>query len=167
MKNLIFILISFLTLKSVYGQIKIDSNIVKSDFGGSLVSLDLKLNDVRKSVSSSDDIGYLCNEKNKKQFRPYFRFYISFCNGDVFYNNRKYKTKVAILDSVFVSNDVLNITMISIKNKNKLLIKISNDKENNVQVLIIEKYKNGKTKKYFSKNCKIKKISYKDHTIKK
>lgn len=57
--------------------------------------------------------------------------------------------------------------MISIKNKNKLLIKISNDKENNVQVLIIEKYKNGKTKKYFSKNCKIKKISYKDHTIKK
>jgi len=167
MKNLIFILISFLTLNSVWGQIKIDSNIIKSDFEGDLVSLDLKLYDVRKSVSSSNDIDYLYNEKNKKQFRPYFRFYISFCNGDVFYNNRKYKTKVAMIDSVFVSNDVLNITTYSIKEKNKLLIKISNDKENNIQVLIIEKNKNGKTKKYFCKNCKMKKISYKDHTIEK
>lgn len=156
MKNLLSTIFIFLMSSLVNSQIKIDSTIVRSDLGGPFVSLTLNINDMKRSKADTDNIDDLYKSKNKKSFKPYFYIYFDLYSGRSFYYNRKNNTNVALIDSVYLINNVLNISMHSLENKKKLLIKISSENEM-VKVLIIKD-----NKKYFSKNCKLEKNSYTD-----
>jgi hypothetical protein len=160
MKSLVLSILLFVLPIFGFSQLQIDSNIVKSDFGGDFVAIKLKvlgmmvLNDDLKT----ENVDSLYSCKSKKQSKPFFYFYFNINDKKVLYRNRDYYTNVGFIKSTNLVSGSICFDYLAKKGKT-YQVKITSGENNKFNVLILEKNKRGKVKTYFSKNCDLSKFS--------
>jgi hypothetical protein len=162
MKNLIFILISFLTLNSVYSQKNYDTNSLIS--GIDILKLGVSEMMLLKDEYKSNGVDELYSLKYKKQKNHYFYFYVNLTDKVIKLRKRELYTETGFINNITSTKNSLSFefTKIHPKNINKYKfydVKIIVNSNNNVELLIVEKNIKGKTKVFFTKELKLEKIT--------
>ena len=158
MKNLLVVLFSLtLTLNSLSQNF--NGSYIEPDNEENFVSLyfsidSLKLSKSKISTNKFDSLN-LSKSKVVKSGFNYFAFRIT---ANTIYYNTKNKSLIGNFVSITPNLDTLHIVM-SEKNGNYLFFDIIKTKTDKIIVVIREKSLSGKTKVYFSDDCKLERSS--------
>lgn len=160
MKSLFLSVLLFVLPFFVSSQLQLDSNIIKSDFGGDFVAVKIKVSNmmVLNENLKTENVDSLYSYKSKKQSKPFFYFYFNINDKKVLYRNRDYYTNVGFITSTNIINNSVCFDYIA-KGGKTYYVKITLSENNQYNLLILEKNKRGKIKTYFSKNCDLSKFS--------
>jgi len=137
MKSLILSI--FIFLSYVLTAQKIDSTLIKPDYGKKYVSVSLVID----SLISKD------NQKLTKNPFQYFTF--KFSKNVIFYNTKK-QSLIGNFNSFDIQNDTLKIVMVE-DNKDTLNIEVFCNKSGSYSIIITENTISGETKVYYSDKC--------------
>jgi len=155
MKSLVLFVL-FLILSTVsFSQSQVDSNTLIS--GIDVVKLRVSDMMVLKGNTVTENVDSLYLLKHKKQTNPFFYFYIDVVGKTIMYSKREYHTKLGFIRKIKSSENNITFDYIAKGNIN-YYVKIDVDLEGKVNLLIIQTNENGKTKVYFSNECKLEKV---------
>jgi hypothetical protein len=155
MKSLVLFVL-FLILSTVsFSQSQVDSSTLIS--GIDVVKLRVSDMMVLKGNTVTENVDSLYLLKHKKQTNPFFYFYIDVVGKTIMYSKREYHTKLGFIRKIKSSENNITFDYIAKGNIN-YYVKIDVDLEGKVNLLIIQTNKNGKTKVYFSNECKLEKV---------
>ena len=155
MKSLVLFVL-FLILSTVnFSQSQVDSNTLIS--GIDVVKLRVSDMMVLKGSMSTENFESLYLLKHRKQTNPFFYFYIDVVGKTIMYSKREYHTKLGFIRKIKSSENNITFDYIAKGNIN-YYVKIDVDLEGKVNLLIIQTNENGKTKVYFSNECKLEKV---------
>ena len=155
MKSLVLFVL-FLILSTVnFSQSQVDSNTLIS--GIDVVKLRVSDMMVLKGSMSTENVESLYLLKHRKQTNPFFYFYIDVVGKTIMYSKREYHTKLGFIRKIKSSENNITFDYLAKGNIN-YYVKIDVDLEGKVNLLIIQTNENGKTKVYFSNECKLEKV---------
>jgi hypothetical protein len=155
MKSLVLFVL-FLILSTVsFSQSQVDSSTLIS--GIDVVKLRVSDMMVLKRSTVTENVDSLYLLKHKKQTNPFFYFYIDVVGKTIMYSKREYHTKLGFIRKIKSSENNITFDYIAKGNIN-YYVKIDVDLEGKVNLLIIQTNENGKTKVYFSNECKLEKV---------
>ena len=155
MKSLVLFVL-FLILSTVnFSQSQVDSNTLIS--GIDVVKLRVSDMMVLKGSMSTENFESLYLLKHRKQTNPFFYFYIDVVGKTIMYSKREYHTKLGFIRKIKSSENNITFDYLAKGNIN-YYVKIDVDLEGKVNLLIIQTNENGKTKVYFSNECKLEKV---------
>jgi hypothetical protein len=155
MKSLVLFVL-FLILSTVsFSQSQVDSSTLIS--GIDVVKLRVSDMMVLKGSTVTENVDSLYLLKHKKQTNPFFYFYIDVVGKTIMYSKREYHTKLGFIRKIKSSENNITFDYIAKGNIN-YYVKIDVDLEGKVNLLIIQTNENGKTKVYFSNECKLEKV---------
>jgi hypothetical protein len=155
MKSLVLFVL-FLILSTVsFSQSQVDSSTLIS--GIDVVKLRVSDMMVLKGNTVTENVDSLYLLKHKKQTNPFFYFYIDVVGKTIMYSKREYHTKLGFIRKIKSSENNITFDYIAKGNIN-YYVKIDVDLEGKVNLLIIQTNENGKTKVYFSNECKLEKV---------
>jgi hypothetical protein len=155
MKSLVLFVL-FLILSTVsFSQSQVDSSTLIS--GIDVVKLRVSDMMVLKGSTVTENVDSLYLLKHKKQTNPFFYFYIDVVGKTIMYSKREYHTKLGFIKKIKSSENNITFDYIAKGNIN-YYVKIDVDLEGKVNLLIIQTNENGKTKVYFSNECKLEKV---------
>ena len=155
MKSLVLFVL-FLILSTVnFSQSQVDSNTLISVID--VVKLRVSDMMVLKGSMSTENVESLYLLKHRKQTNPFFYFYIDVVGKTIMYSKREYHTKLGFIRKIKSSENNITFDYIAKGNIN-YYVKIDVDLEGKVNLLIIQTNENGKTKVYFSNECRLEKV---------
>ena len=160
MKHLILsFLLVFFNLS--YSQIKIDSNLLVSDYGGDLISLQLEVKNLNLSKSKNKilDVDSLYSLKYRKAKKRIFYFYIKLYENTALYRDKYYSTRIGFIREIVLLNDTISVNFV-VEGDDRYCVKIYPNKDDTFNVIFVKNINRKKPKIYFSYNTTLTKISF-------